>query len=120
MKAYKIISEDKGKIKKELVVSDVMEARGIFNRSFGLIIKRKLKDRQALLIKKCKSVHTIGMRYRIDVIFLDKDNRVCAIYCNLRPFRITLFVRDAFSVLEVKAGLIEKTTLKVTDALIFS
>ena len=120
MKAFKVISEDKGKINKELIVSDVMEPRSLFSRAFGLIIKRKLKDGQGLLIKNCKSIHTIGMRYRIDSVFMDKDNRVCAIYCNLRPFRVTPFVKDSRSVLEVKAGLIEKTTLKVTDTLSFT
>ncbi len=120
MKVFKVISEDKGKVKEELVVANVIEARNFFSKSFGLILKRKLTDKQGFLIKNCNSIHTIGMRYRIDVVFLDKNNRVLAIYCNLKPFRITPFVKDAFSVLEVMAGVIDKTTLKVTDIVSFS
>jgi uncharacterized protein len=120
MKAFKFISDNNESVKKEIIVTDLIEARNLFSRSFGLIFKKKLADRQGLLIKKCKSIHTIGMRYRIDTVFLDKSNRVIAIYCNLRPFIITPFLKDSFSVLEVRAGLIEKTTLKVTDMIMFS
>ncbi len=120
MKAFKFVSENSESVKKEIIINDIIEARNLFSRSFGLIFRKKLTDGQGLLIKKCKSIHTIGMRYRIDVVFLDKSNKVIAIYCNLRPFIFTPFLKDSFSVLEVKAGLIEKTTLKVTDTISFS
>jgi len=119
MKAVKVDSTGKGKTKKEIIVSEVIEASNFFSKLSGLIFRRKLKDSQGFLIRKCNSVHTIGMMYRIDVVFLDKKNRVSAIYCNLKPFRVTPFVKDAFSVLEAQAGVIGKTSLKVTDLVFF-
>jgi uncharacterized protein len=119
MKAFKAGSVNKGEIGEELIVGDVIEAGSFFSKLSGLVFRRKLRHGQGFLIKNCKSIHTIGMRYSIDVIFLDKRNKVMAIYCNIRPFRITPFVKDAYSVLEVSAGTIDGTSLKVTDFMRF-
>lgn len=118
MKAVKISSAGKNR-EKELIVSEVIEARGFFGKLTGLITRKKLKSFQGFLIKGCNSIHTAGMRYSIDAIFMDKNTRVIKIYSNMKPFKVTPFIKDAFSVLEVRAGVVGKTSLKTGDSVNF-
>lgn len=66
-----------------------------------------LLDRQAagpgLLIPRCRAVHTIGMRFRLDVLFLDTGGRVIEARRAVRPGRL-LICRTAASALELPAG----------------
>ena len=117
MKAVKINFTDPKK--KELITAEVTEAAGFFGKLSGLIAGKKLKDDQGFLIKNCNSIHTMGMRYGIDAVFLDKDNRILKIYHDIKPFRVTPFVRDAFFVLEVRAGTIKRTSLTAGDLINF-
>jgi uncharacterized protein len=54
-----------------------------------------------------------GMRYAIDVAFLDDAHRVVAVVSRLAPGRISPKVRDATSVLELPAGTIERAGLVI-------
>jgi uncharacterized membrane protein (UPF0127 family) len=56
-----------------------------------------------LLIAPARSVHTVGMRRPIDVVFLDGDLRVVKVVERLRPWRIA-GARGAVAVLELPAG----------------
>jgi uncharacterized membrane protein (UPF0127 family) len=104
---------------KEVIATNVVEADGFFGKLSGLITRKKLKDSEGFLIKNCNSIHTIGMRYSIDAVFLDEKNYVLKIYCNIKPFRVTPFIKDAFYVLETAAGTIKKTSLKEKDLVYF-
>ena len=115
MKAVKI-NPGKGK---EIIASRVIKANNFLSRLFGLIIRKKLKDKEGFLIENCSSIHTFWMRYSIDVIFLDKKNLVLAIYHNIKPFRATSFISNAYYALELKSGTIEKTSLEVGDLVQF-
>ncbi len=117
MKAVKINFTDPKK--KELITAGVTEAASFFSKLSGLVTRKKLKDNQGLLIKNCNSIHTMGMRYNIDAVFLDKNNRVLMIYNNLKPFRVMPFIKNAFFVLETRAGTIKRTSLKVGDLINF-
>lgn len=108
-----------GQEREELIASEVIKAESFFNKLFGLTVRRKLRTGEGFYIENCSSIHTFWMRYSIDVIFLDKNNRVIAIYYNIRPFKITRFIRNSFSVLELNSGTIDKTTLSVGDIIMF-
>ena len=56
-----------------------------------------------LLIPGCRSIHTFGMRFAIDVAFLDADGAVISRRAGVRPRRIVAD-RRAFAVLEVPSG----------------
>jgi uncharacterized membrane protein (UPF0127 family) len=99
----------------ELIARRVVKAINFFDRFLGLIIRRKLKSEEGFLIEYCSSIHTFWMRYSIDAVFLDYNNRVVAVYNNIRPFRITPFIKNAFSVLELSSGIVRQTSLKVGD-----
>lgn len=71
----------------------------------GLLGRAPLADRarQALWLRPCGSVHTIGMRYPLDVVFLDRDDRVCGWREGLRPGRFAACA-GARSTVEFHAG----------------
>jgi uncharacterized membrane protein (UPF0127 family) len=81
----------------------VREARGIRARLLGLALLHHLDPNDALLFRRCRSVHTFGMRFPIDVVFLDRDGRVLRLARNVGPRRI-VSCRAAAAAIEVRAG----------------
>ncbi len=69
----------------------------------GLLWRAPLRETDALLIPGCRAVHTCGMRYSIDVVFLDATGRVLAVAAGLVPWRFARR-RRASAVLELAAG----------------
>lgn len=55
-----------------------------------------------LLIPRCASVHTFGMRFALDLVFLDRDGRPCSL--RRVPPRRLAWDRRASAVLELPAG----------------
>ena len=117
MRAVKVDAEDRQK--EELIAAEVITAKKFFNRLFGLTVRRKLKANEGFYIEYCSSIHTFWMRYSIDAVFLDRNNKVIAIYDSIRPFRVTKFIENAFSVLELCPGTIGRTSLSVGDLIRF-
>jgi uncharacterized membrane protein (UPF0127 family) len=58
---------------------------------------------EALRIPRCRSVHTFGMRFPLDVIFLDADGRPIRVVRNVSPWRV-VSCRGADAVVETRAG----------------
>jgi uncharacterized protein len=85
----------------------VHEARTLAARILGLAFLRDLPDDHALLIPDCRSVHTFGMRFAIDVAFLDERGRPLRVERAVRPRRI-LVCAAAFAALETRAGALER------------
>jgi uncharacterized membrane protein (UPF0127 family) len=56
-----------------------------------------------LLIPRCSSVHTFGMRFALDVCFLDQHGTALAVRRRIPPRRVA-FCRGAGAVLEIPAG----------------
>ena len=70
----------------------------------------------ALLIRKCRSVHTFGMRFPIDVAFLDGEDRVVSV-ATVVPKRVTAPRMSSRSVVEARAGSFERWGLRIGDEL---
>jgi uncharacterized membrane protein (UPF0127 family) len=81
----------------------VYQADGFLSRALGLLGGDRLRDNEALWIRPCGSVHTIGMRYPIDVLFLDRRQRVLRVKHSLEPLRFSGTGR-AHSTVELLAG----------------
>lgn len=58
------------------------------SRLLGLALLRDLPPGSALLLPACRSVHTVGMRFAIDVLFLDDRGAPLREVRGLRPFRV--------------------------------
>jgi uncharacterized membrane protein (UPF0127 family) len=99
------------------IASDLTVADSILSRMKGLLGRKTMPAGEGLLIKPCKGIHTFGMRFPIDAIFLDNNNRVVAVINNLVPNRMTRVYLTAVSVLEVPAGAADLTSTKTGDQL---
>ena len=73
----------------------------------GLLFRAPLSDSEGLWLVPCKAVHTFGMRYAIDVVFLDGDRRIIKVVSELAPNRWAA-AWAARSVIEVRGGYCEK------------
>ena len=88
-----------------------------FQRTRGLLGRTALNGGEALLIPECGAIHTFFMRFSIDVLFLDKQNRVSKIISCLSPFRIALGPWGTRGVLEMQCGLLENCDVIKGDSI---
>lgn len=98
-------------------IFEIIIARSFFSRACGLLFRKKLTHTQCLLITPCHSVHTIGMRYNIDIVFIDAFGYITNIYYDVKPFRVVSDSMTACSVLEFLGGTLEQFHLKKNDHL---
>jgi uncharacterized membrane protein (UPF0127 family) len=83
----------------------------------GLLGKSGLEAGGGLWIKPSSGVHTIGMKFTIDVIGLDKNHKVIKVWKRLPPYRLTTVHWKMSSVIELPAGRIDECEVQVGDVL---
>ncbi|MHB1736390.1 MAG: DUF192 domain-containing protein [Acidithiobacillus sp.] len=91
----------------QMLWSEVQMAASFLDRLQGLLGKAGLSDQQGLLLTACGSVHTVGMRFPIDVIFLDAELKILACHPGVSAWRMKS-CRGARTTLEVAAGGVER------------
>ena len=104
-------------IKKDGVkFADVILANNYFLRLRGLL-GRTLRQGEGLLLTPCNQIHTFGMGYPIDVIYLDAFGRVLRIEAEVAPGRACKAVRGAKKVLELPANAAKEAGIAAGDLL---
>ena len=88
-------------------------------RRKGLLGRQQLSPGEGLWILPCESVHTICMRFPIDIVYLDRNHRVKKIRSDLFPWRLSACF-SACSVIELASGTIRETQTQCGDLLEFS
>ena len=88
-------------------------------RRKGLLGREALSPGEGLWIVPCEAVHTFGMRFSIDLVYLDRDKRVKKVRNSVPPWRLSACL-SAHSVLELASGSIRRTHTKRGDLLEFS
>ena len=73
------------------------------SRRRGLLGRDRLAEATAMLLAPCTAVHTAGMRFAIDVVFVDRQGYAVKVVRDLRPWRVALAAR-ARAVIEMPAG----------------
>jgi uncharacterized membrane protein (UPF0127 family) len=81
---------------------EVLVARSLRRRLVGLALRRRPPP-NALLIPRCRSVHTFGMRFPLDLVWLDGRGTPIRIDRDVPPWRVR-GCRGAAAVLEAPAG----------------
>ncbi len=104
------------KTKEAFLALRVKVADTVLGRLVGLLGTRSLKPESGVWIVPGNSIHTIGMLFTIDVVFIDKNFRVVALRELVRPFSIRSHFR-AESVIELPAHTIFKSRTEVGDQL---
>ena len=82
-----------------------MRTSNTIDRMRGLLGRKQLTADEALLITPCSSVHTIGMHYSIDLLYLDDNWEIKKIVPALSPYRAS-WAPGAKMVVETLAGIV--------------
>jgi uncharacterized membrane protein (UPF0127 family) len=77
-------------------------------RRTGLLKRESLPRGEGLLISPCEGIHSFGMKFPFDALFLSRDRRVLKVRASMAPRRIS-FCLPAHSVLELPAGTAAET-----------
>ncbi len=101
-----------------VLVINIKWANSFCTRLFGLVRKPELKFDEGLLLSPCNSIHTFGMKFPIDVVFISATGIVTRCVCHLPPRRVAMD-RRANHVLELRAGSIQCLALNYGDQLDF-
>ena len=87
-----------------VAVSTLIHATSMGARMKGLLGRKRLDADTGLLIDPCRSIHMWFMRFPIDAVFLDADDRVLKVARGLRPWAVAIAPRKTARVLETAAG----------------
>lgn len=101
---------------KAVVASTVELALTRKVRRKGLLGRDRLEADTAMLISPCCSVHTVSMRFPIDVVFVDREGRAVRLVHALQPWRLAASFR-ARAVIELAAGRLRACGVEVGDRL---
>jgi len=88
-------------------------------RRKGLLGHTQLLPGEGLWIRPCESVHTFGMRFSIDIIYLDRQFRIKKTRSSVPPWRMSACL-SANSVIELPAGTLQASLTEPGDQLEFT
>jgi uncharacterized membrane protein (UPF0127 family) len=87
------------------VLADELEVPGLIGISVGLMFRRTLEPGRGMWLAPCNGIHMLFMRFPIDAVFLDSNERVKKVYRRLPPwYGVVWLVWGAHSVLELPPG----------------
>lgn len=115
LRSFSVRNADKG----TTLVTRGKLASSFVSRFFGLMGRRGVEDGGGLLITSSASIHSFFMRFRFDAIFIDRDGRVVKIVPAMRQWWFAFGGRGAKDVLELPAGVAERTSTERGDLLTF-
>jgi protein-S-isoprenylcysteine O-methyltransferase Ste14/uncharacterized membrane protein (UPF0127 family) len=95
----------------------VTGASNLLTRLTGLLGTYPPDGQKALYILPCTGVHTFGMRYPIDIVFLDAQGKVVELVRYLAPNRMTGIIPSARSALEFPSGALAEGDIRIDDRL---
>lgn len=96
--------------------ADIADTAPLRNR--GLLKRTGLDSGEGLWIVPCEGVHTIGMKFPIDVVFLNKKRKVLKVRREMGKWKMAVCLRG-HSVLELPAGTCDLAKTAVGDQLEF-
>lgn len=101
--------------KNKIIFDNAIVASGLKEKLFGLILHSKPT---AMVFHTRFGIHTFFMKYPIDVLVLNNQNRVAAFKKNLKSNRIFIWNPAYSLIIELPPGTIEKTGTKLGDNLL--
>jgi hypothetical protein len=98
-----------------MVASKVRLADTYFKRLFGLLFSAPLEPNEGLWLHSCKAIHTVGMRFPIDVAFLNREGKVILVIEDLKPMSLSPWRFNAYHCLELRSGQLAASHTKDGD-----
>lgn len=102
---------------KKIIAANIEVAAKFFPRLRGLLGRKTLLPGEGMLLWPCTSIHCLGMKFPIDVVFVDHQTRVTSVRECMFPCSMASD-RKAHCVLELCAGEIKKHGIEVGDQLL--
>lgn len=87
-----------------IICEQAVVADSFLKKLKGLMFSDKLDGFDGLIFYGTNAIHTCFMRYKIDVVFFNRKNKIIKIYRGLKPWRHTQIVFKASRVLELSEG----------------
>lgn len=103
----------------QLLAEHIKLANTFVSRLQGLLLTASLPAGHGLLLVPCQSIHSLGMTYAIDAIFLNKQGIVVGLLNTFAPWRLSAIYREAHSCLELSPNTIIKSSTTIGDQLSF-
>jgi len=100
----------------DVVLSQVEDADSVWKSFAGLMLRASLPDERGIRFKPARGIHTHFMRFPIDLIFLDGEDKVLKIREAMPPWKLD-WTRAA-TVIEANAGVASAAGLTVGDRLV--
>ena len=110
---YRLINETRG----SELGGRITVARSFWSRGLGLMFRRGLASGAGLVIDPCGSIHTMWMRFPIDVLYVDREHRVVRADEAVPPWRVGPLRTGSRYVVELPAGVIRASGTHVGDRL---
>ena len=95
------------------IVESIEYANTFWKRFWGWMGKRQVSDEQGIILAPCNAIHTFGMRFAIDVIFLDQNQKVLMFIMNVPPGRM-LRCPHAHFVVELVGGTLDRLPFSIS------
>lgn len=108
-----VIDERTGRV----VVSEARTAEGMWGSFRGLMLRKRIPDGFGLVFRPAKGIHTQFMRFPIDLVYFDEDQRVTKIREAMKPWRFDF--THAAGVIEMNPGAARAADIRAGDRLRF-
>lgn len=106
-----MVNETKGTV----LATDARYALKRAERRRGLLGRDSMEQGEAVVFPRCRQVHMFGMRFAIDVLFLDRDGFTVHLERGLEPGHLSPWIRRARTVIELPAGTVARTSTEESD-----
>jgi len=87
-----------------------------WKRAKGLLGKSSMTNEEGVLFYHCSSIHMIGMKFPIDVVYLNNSLEIVKLVESIKPWQVS-FCHSAVHTLELASGSISKSKLKLGEKL---
>ena len=84
-------------------------------RLIGLLGQRSLEKGEGLILSPSNCIHSFFMRFKIDVIFLDKNGKIVGILPSFKPFHLSPIFFTAYLAIELPENTLKLTQTQVGD-----
>lgn len=99
----------------DVIADNAGQADTTLARMKGLLGRSGMEPGEALVITPCVSIHTIGMRFPIDVVFFDASYKAVKALKHIKPNRLTTLYMSAKGVIELPAGTLDRSPVNEGD-----
>lgn len=111
----RIINQSKGTV----VAVRAAVARSVWDRGRGLMFRKSLDPGTGLVIDPCGSIHSMWMRFPIDVLYISRDDAVVRADTAMPPWRIGPLFAGGRLVIELPEGTIATSQTEFGDRLVY-